>query len=114
MDPLSVVERYLGAVETWPTITLRYLFVEEPTQRRILVVTKYLYLNNVPVDEAVQCFTKCNGGHSEYVAATVRELYNLFRPNMQKPAFRQFGIEPGILQLIIANVREGRSNERPN
>src|SRR5215510_14035109 len=69
MDPLSVVERYLGAVETWPTITLRYLFVEEPTQRRILVVTKYLYLNNVPVDEAVQCFTKCNGGHSEYVAA---------------------------------------------
>src|SRR5215510_4919097 len=77
---------------------------------------KYFYLNSVPVDEAALCFTKCNGGQSKYVAATVRELYNLFRPNIQKPTYRQFGMEPlgcpRILQLTIADIRAGGSNER--
>src|SRR5215510_5306035 len=116
MDPLSAVERYLGAVETWPTVVLKCMFVEEPCERSILVVTKYFYCNNVPVDEAALCFTACNGGRSRYVAATVRGLYKLFRPNIPKTVYGQFGIEPlgcpRILQLQIASVREGKSNER--
>lgn len=115
MDPLSIVERYLGAVETWPTTILRYLFVEEPSERSILEVTKYFYANGVPVDEAALCFTSCNGGRSRYVAATMRGLYNLFRPDIPKKTYGQYGMDPIgcplILQCKIANVREGKGNE---
>src|SRR5215468_3831035 len=94
MYPLSAVERYLGAVETCPTAVLKCMFIDEPSERSILVVTKYFYFSGVPVVEASLCFTSCNGGHSRYVAATVRQLYNLFHPNVPKPAYGQYGMEP--------------------
>ena len=118
MDPLSAVEQYLGAVETWPTVILRYLFIEEPTERSILEVTKHFFSNGVPVDDAALCFTSCNGGRSSAVAATVRWLYTVFRPDIPKKTYGEYGIEPlgcpRILHMQIASVREGRDNERRN
>jgi hypothetical protein len=43
MDPLAVVESYVGDVERWPSHLLTDMFLEEPKARVIRRVAEFMY-----------------------------------------------------------------------
>jgi hypothetical protein len=43
MDPLSVLEKRVGAVETWPTYIIRHVFVDEPDARTMKNMAAFLW-----------------------------------------------------------------------
>jgi hypothetical protein len=53
MDPLAVVESYVGEVERWPSRVLTDMFLEEPKVRVIRRVAAFMYGNYVTVSDAV-------------------------------------------------------------
>ena len=53
MDPLAVVESYVGEVERWPSQVLTDMFLEEPKVRVIRRVAAFMYGNYVTVSDAV-------------------------------------------------------------
>jgi hypothetical protein len=79
MDPLSVVEERVGAVESWPTYIILHMFVEEPNARTVRNVAGFMYGNQVPVEHAVNCFDACNGLNRSYVAEKIHEWYYVWR-----------------------------------
>jgi len=81
MDPLSVVEQYLGAVETWPTTVIMNMMVENPTAPSVCAISAFMYGNRVPLSEAIRCFQACNGGRSRYVNKKMHEWYCIFDRN---------------------------------
>jgi hypothetical protein len=68
MDPLSLVEEHVGAVETWPTYIIRHVFVDEPDARTVKNLAGFFYGNEVPLRDAVNCVNACNGVNRGYVA----------------------------------------------
>jgi hypothetical protein len=62
MDPLSVVEKRVGAVETWPTYIIRHVFEDEPDGRTVKNMAGFFYGNEVSLQDAVKCVNVCNGG----------------------------------------------------
>jgi hypothetical protein len=62
MDPLSLVEEHLGAVESWPTYITQQMIIEQPSERSVRGVAEFIDGNDVPYELAVECFNACNGG----------------------------------------------------
>jgi hypothetical protein len=144
MDPLSRVEEYLGAVESWPTYIIQQMIVEEQSERSVREVAEFMYGKGVPFELAVECFDACNGGCVLFVEEEMHSLYeeansdpfmlhktryysiqlawingwacNQLEPVETNAQVRYFGLEPAgcvkMIQSVIDNVREGRSNER--
>lgn len=75
MDPLSVLERHLGPVETWPTHVIMYMFVEDPTDRSAKTVAEFLYGNCIPIRQAIECPIACN---SEWLCYAVEKMHEWF------------------------------------
>jgi hypothetical protein len=73
MDPLSLVEERVGAVESWPAYVILHVFVDEPNARTLRNVAAFLYGNEVPVERAAYCFNACNGRNRSYVDEKIHE-----------------------------------------
>jgi hypothetical protein len=50
MDPLSIVEKRLGPVVTWPTCVVEDMFITEPHVCGLREVATFMYRNVVPTD----------------------------------------------------------------
>ena len=75
MDPLAVVESYVGEVERWSSQVLTDIFLEESKARVIRRVAGFMYGNYVTVSDAVLCYNSCNGMHRGYVESSLQEWY---------------------------------------
>jgi hypothetical protein len=49
IDPLSVVEEHLGAMETWPTSIILHKFVEDLSEHSVREVAEFMCGNDVPI-----------------------------------------------------------------
>ena len=72
MNPLAVVESYLGSVERWPSSLLMDMFTEESKARVIRRLAAFMYGNYVTVSDAVACFNACNGMNRSYVDSSLK------------------------------------------
>jgi len=77
-DPLSIVENRLGSVQTWPTYVITYMFAEDPTMPSVRMVAAFMYGNNVPLREAIECYQACNGGRLRFIDESMHEWYYIW------------------------------------
>jgi hypothetical protein len=75
MDPLRLVEDRVGDVESWPTFIILHRFVEEPNARTVKNISTFMFGNNVPIEDDVNCGNACNGLNCNYVAEKMYEWY---------------------------------------
>jgi hypothetical protein len=73
MDPLSVAEDHLEAVNIWPTSIILLMFVEDPSDRTVKEVAGFLYGNDVPINLAVEYFYWCNSAKAVYLDEKMHE-----------------------------------------
>jgi hypothetical protein len=58
---LGYLEEKLGAIDTWPTLILRMLFVEDPMPRSTSTLAFFFFGNWVPIDVAAPFYALCIG-----------------------------------------------------
>jgi hypothetical protein len=58
MDPLSRVEEYLSAVESWPTYIIQQMNVEEPSDRSVREVAEFMCC--IELSECLVHMFNCN------------------------------------------------------
>ena len=114
MDPLQAVEDILGDIDTWPSYTIYFIFIEKPCSHSIRLVAAFMYGNGVPLDVAVDCFNACCGISCSWVLSKwystwdthsrlkVAEYYSIFfkqwlrlngEPFKPNVTVTQFGID---------------------
>ena len=59
-NPLLVVERLLGDVDTWPSHIIGFLFIELPTRRIIKLLAAFFYGNDICPSLAESLYELCN------------------------------------------------------
>ena len=107
MDPLAVVESYVGEVEKWPSQVLTDMFLEEPKARVMWRVAAFMYGNYVTVSDAVLCYNSCNGMHRRYVDRSLQEWYELWdRDEGKEDAYYYSTTLKGMVCLKTGKVSE--------
>jgi hypothetical protein len=75
MDPLSLVEERVGAVETWLSYIILHMFMDEPNARTVKSLAGFLYGNEVDLDTASKCVNAWNGVNRGYVSREMHAWY---------------------------------------
>jgi hypothetical protein len=81
MDPLSLVEERVGAIETWPSYIIRHKFMDEPNARKVKNLAGFLYGNEVDLESATKCVNACNGAKRGYVSREMHAWYYTWQMN---------------------------------
>jgi hypothetical protein len=90
MDPLSLVEERVGAVETWPSYIIWHMFVDEPDASTVKNLAGFLYGNEVPLQDAVKCVNACNGVNGGYVSEKMHGWYYVWQLNKEIPHMSEY------------------------
>jgi hypothetical protein len=81
MDPLSLVEERVGAVETCRSYIIRHMFMDEPNARTVKNLEGFLYGNEVDLESAIKCVNACNGVNRGYVSREMHAWYYTWQLN---------------------------------
>jgi hypothetical protein len=81
MDPLSLVEVRVCAVETWPSFIIRHMFMDEPNGLTVKNLAGFLYEKEVPLETAIKCVNACNGVNGGYLSREMHGWYYVWQLN---------------------------------
>jgi hypothetical protein len=139
VDPLAIIEAYVGNVSCWPTFVIHDLFLTDPRDGGLRDISTFLCGNGVPILLAIDCVTACNSWPQMKIWSAVHIWYgaestttcdnhwiNYYSVQRQcmvwfcnrhcycsdemGPADFGFGDRSNLLQGIIAFIRAGRRN----
>jgi hypothetical protein len=89
-NPLLVVEQRLGDVDTWPSHSIGYIFLEFPTDRIIKRLTAFFYGNGISLSLAVGLYEICNSYYTSLVGSAMRTLYWELQSKRFTPQLSQY------------------------
>lgn len=76
---LSALQTALGDFETWPSLVLRHLFIDEPTDNVVVALTAFFYGNGAPVALCSQALHACNPATTARHTDHIYTLYAYWR-----------------------------------
>ena len=79
MSILTALQSDLGDFETWPSLVLRRLFVDEPTDAIIVALTAFFYGNGSSVALCSQAYHACNPAATASHTDHIYTLYAYWR-----------------------------------
>ena len=97
-NPLLVVERVLGDVDTWPSHKIGFLFLELPTRRIIKRLAAFFYGNDIRPSLVESVYELCNADYTPLDGSAMHSFYyewqrKRFTPHLSQyydVRFRQF------------------------
>ena len=116
MQLVAVMEAEVGALETWPTEILAFVFTFDPhgpnvnLQLQTLVV--YFFGNNVPFNLACQFFSVCAYKPIPWIVPRFRYHYELFEQHRSQSRCPYYNVSEGRVKFTDGTI-EGSHADFP-
>ena len=89
-NPLLVMERLLGDLDTWPSHIIGFLFLELPTRRIIKCLAAFFYGNDICPSLAESVYELCNADYTSLVGSAMRNFYYEWQRKRFTPHLSQY------------------------